>query len=270
MRIQVQQELARCLRRALALRGLMIATCCSGPAAAAGQGALDIETTRTALEKYVETERLISREKRDLELSREMLEERIELVRREIESLKGKISDAESNIAEADKKREELVQENEKLKESSAALGGVLESLERGILGVLPRLPEPARERVKPLTQRLPKADDQESALSLSERFQNVVGIMNELDRFAGEITVASEVRELEGGASAEVTALYLGTGQAFYVGSGESVAGIGTSSEDGWAWSPRNEAAGEISRAIGILNNEEVASFVRLPVSLD
>ena len=53
----------------------------------AGTSAGDVDNTRAALEKWVETRRIISREKHDFELGREMLSERIELVEREIKSL---------------------------------------------------------------------------------------------------------------------------------------------------------------------------------------
>ncbi|MEQ8819981.1 MAG: DUF3450 family protein [Sumerlaeia bacterium] len=228
-----------------------------------------IGETRDVLEKWVETKRLISKEKQQLQLSREVLDERIKLIEREIEALRGKIGEAEESIAEADKKRVELMDENEKLKAASASLGDVLASLEKGTKELLTRLPEPIRERVKPLSQRLPD-NPEESDLSVSQRFQNVVGILNEVNKFHREITVTSEVRELSDGKSVEVTALYLGVGQGYYSGAKGTVAGIGTVSDDGqWTWIEANEAAPQIAQAIAILQNEQVASFVHVPVSV-
>ncbi len=227
-----------------------------------------IEETRTALEKWVETQRVISKEKRDLELSKEMLNERIELVRREIQSLLEKITDAEKSIAEADKKRADLIQENDLLKEVSIELVGVCTSLEENTIKLLTRLPDPIREHIKPLSQRLPDRAE-ETKLTISERFQNVVGILNEIGKFNRDIRIVSEVRMLPDGTSAEVTALYLGLGQGYYSGANGTIAGIGTVSEEGWAWKPANDAAGEIAKAISILKNEQVASFVRLPIEI-
>ena len=62
----------------------------------------EVSQTRTALQKWVETRRIISDEKRDWALGRETLVNRIELVRREIDSLRSRIADAEESIAEAD------------------------------------------------------------------------------------------------------------------------------------------------------------------------
>jgi len=227
-----------------------------------------VDETRAALEQWVETRRLISQEKRDWALGREMLNERIALVKREIASLRTKIDDAESSIAEADKKRVELMDENERLKEASAALDGTVTALEQRTRDLLRRLPDPIRERVKPLSQRLPE-DPDDTKLSLAERFQNIVGILNEVNKFNREMTVTSEVRTLPDGSSAEVTAMYVGIGQGYYVGANESVAGIGTASDTAWVWRPANEAAPEIARAIAILKSEKVADFVRLPVRI-
>ena len=228
----------------------------------------DVDKTRAALEKWVETRRIISQEKRDFELGREMLTERIELVQREIESLRGKIGEADKSITEADKKRAELLEENEKLKEASASLSGTVIKLEARIKEFLKRLPDPIRERVKPLSQRFPENPD-ETKLSLGERFQNIVGVLNEVNKFNREITVTSEVRKLPDGTSAQVTALYIGIGQAYYVNGKRDVAGIGTASPEGWVWTPANKAAAGIAKAIAILKNETEAAFVQLPIEI-
>jgi hypothetical protein len=76
-------------------------------------------------------------------------------------------------------------------------------------------------------------------------------------------------VRTLPDGTSAEVTALYLGIGQAFYSGANGKIAGIGTASDQGWVWKQADESAAEIARIIAILNNESVASFVQVPVEI-
>lgn len=227
-----------------------------------------IGNTRSMLEQWVETERLISKEKRDLQLAREMLNERISLVQSEIDSLREKIGEAESSIEEADKRRESMIQENEELKQATSLLDSTLITLEKGTRSLVPRLPDPIRERIRPLTQRLPE-NPETSERSTSERFQNIVGILNEIDKFNLDITMTSEVRSLPDGSSAEVTALYLGIGYAFYVGANNTVAGTGTSSGNGWVWTPMNEYAVQIEQAIAILENEQVAGFVPLPVTL-
>lgn len=228
----------------------------------------DVDAARAVLEKWVETRRIISQEKRDWQLGQELLNQRIDLVEGEIEALRDKIAEAQQSVTDTDLKRDELVQENERLKDASAMLAGAVKTLEARTTTLLQRLPDPIRERVKPLSQRMPD-DPDDTTLSLSERFQNVVGVLNEINKFNREITVTSEVRSLADGNSAEVTALYLGIGPAFYVGANGTIAGAGTSSDTGWLWTPADRYAAQVAGAVAILNNEQPASFVKLPVEI-
>jgi hypothetical protein len=230
--------------------------------------AAQVEDAKDVLERWVETRRVISQEKRDWALGKEVLEDRIELVQGEIEALRGRISDAQASLAEADEKRADLVAQNERLTAASATLAELLAGFESRTLALLERLPDPIRERVKPLSQRIPEAGA-ETEQSLSQRFQNVVGILNEVDKFNRDITVTSEVRPLGDGTTAEVTAIYAGLGQGWYVSTNGAAAGIGRSGPDGWQWTPANDAAPRIAEAIAILENEKVAAFVQLPVRL-
>jgi FtsZ-binding cell division protein ZapB len=248
-------------------QGAILFALCAMPFVAAAAGS-DVDGVRAALEKWVETRKVISAEKRDWALGKEMLNERIELVQQEIDSLKEKISDAEESISEADKKRAELVEQNDALKNVSASLDDTVLELEDNTRRLLKRLPDPLRERVKPLSQRLPE-DPEETKLSLAERFQNVIGILNEVNKFNREITMTSEVRTLPDGSSAEVTALYVGIGQGYYATADGKAAGIGSSAPEGWRWTAANDAGPQISQAIAILKNEQVAAFVQLPVDV-
>jgi FtsZ-binding cell division protein ZapB len=256
-------------RRLVAGAALTAALCLAAPLAAAdGPASATIEDTRASLAQWVEVQRVISAEKRDFVLAKEVLNERATLLEREIESLRAKIQETEASIAEADRKREELVATNEKLTSSSAGLSRSVVPLEKGVAALLTRLPDPVREMVKPLSQRIPENAD-ESKLSLAERFQNVVGILNEVNKFNGEIRVASELRSLPEGDSAEVTAVYLGVGQGFYSGAGGTIAGVGASTGDAWLWKPANEAADSVAQVIAILKNEKVATYIQVPVSV-
>ncbi|ARN57238.1 DUF3450 family protein [Sedimentisphaera salicampi] len=228
----------------------------------------DIESAKTKIEKWVETKRLISEEKRDFKLSREMLNERIELLQNEIESLEKKKKDAEESIAEADKKRQEMMKENDKLKEASSSLSDMIVKLEGRTKELIKRLPAPLKSKVKPLSQRLPE-NPEKTETAMSQRFQNVVGILNEVDKFNREISAHSEVRELEDGSSFEVVTLYIGISHAYYASSDGTVAGVGYPAEGEWDWREKNEAAQDILDAAAILKNEKVASFVKLPVEI-
>lgn len=228
-----------------------------------------IDTTRQALEEWVETRRLISLEKRDHELGRQVLADRIELLEREIAALRERTGDAEASIAEADKKREELMADGEALRAASEAYAARVTELEARTRELLVGLPEPVLERVQKLSQRIPE-DPATTKLGTAERFLNIAGVLNEVDRFNREITLTSEVHELPGGKPAEVAVMYVGLGQAYYVTGNGDAAAVGTATPDGWAWTPKDDAAASITAAIDILKGKEVARYVRLPIQID
>lgn len=238
----------------------------SGMAACALAQELDL--TKEALSKWVETRKLISEEKQTWELERLMLSDRIDLIRTERDALSQKIHETQADITEADRKRADLVQENESLKNASATLVNRIYSLEREVMALLPSLPEPVQERIRPLSQRIPKTA--ETDLSLSERYGNVIGIINDLNKGAGEITVVSETRDLPDGGKAEVQTLYLGYARAYYCTNKGDIAGFGYPVAGGWTWEPDNALAPQVAGAIAVLKNEKVAEYIPLPVSVD
>ena len=227
-----------------------------------------IDRTRTSIEQWVQNRRVISKERQEWALGKEMLKDRIELVQSEIESLEDKIKETHKSINEADKSRVALVEENEALKHAAQSLAGMVTTFEQRTLSLNQRLPEPLRDRLKSLCQRIPK-DPNNTKLSLSQRYMNVAGILNEINKFNREINMTTEMRILPDGSSAEVTAVYLGLGQAYYTGANGTIAGIGRPAQDGWHWEPANEIAAEIADVVLILKNEKVAGFVPVPVQI-
>ena len=231
-------------------------------------GAMRVQDTRTVLEQWVQTRRVISKEKRDWVLGKQLLQDRIDLVKREMESLRERIEETKSNLSEADKKKIELVETSDKLLEASSSLRSLIFRLEFETRELLRRLPEPIRDHVKPLSQKIPE-EGPTGEVVLGPRYQNIVGILNEVDKFNREIRVTNEVRQLDDGSSAEVATLYIGLGQAYYVNTKGDRAGVGTQSDDGWVWEQHNDAAADIALAIAILRNEKPAAFVRLPMGI-
>jgi hypothetical protein len=238
------------------------------PGSAPDKPAEAVDATRAMLEKWVETRRVISKEKRDWELGQEMLRERIELVKQETRALRGRLADAEKSITEADAKRVELAADQQRLADAAAELSAGVRELEQRTLSLVRRLPDPLRERIQPLSQRIPRGDEP-TRLTLGVRFMNVIGVLNDVNKWNREITITSEVRRLADGSSAEVAVLYLGLGQAYYVTNKGDAAGVGRPGPDGWVWTPADDSAPQVKKAIAMLKNEQVAAFVQLPIQV-
>lgn len=246
----------------------LIATGVLAGAGAAQRVDEQTEAVRATVEKWVETRKLISAERKQWTLGRELLQDRIALLQREIETLRGKIAESEQNITESARKKQELTEENEQLLAATATLRDVIGRLEQATRKLLQRVPDPLRERVKVLSQQMPE-DPNDTKVQLGQRFMVVVGILNDVNKFNREITVTSEVRTLADGSTAEVTALYLGIGHGYYVTANGTAAGIGTAGADAWVWTPADDAAPEIAKAVAVFKSEQMAAFAKLPVRI-
>jgi hypothetical protein len=229
----------------------------------------EMEMARQQLEKWLETQRLSSKEEQDWRVGKELLQERVDLIRRETESVKEKVAQTKREMAESAGKLSELKAQNESLKSGLDPLVEDIKRFELRTLAILPWTPEPVRQRVAPLSQRIP-ANPAECKLTLSERYQNIIGTLNELNKAARELTVSGEVRKLADGRQVEATVFYIGLSQAYYVNEKSGVAGIGQLGPLGtWDWEERNGLVGPVSQVLGIYRSERPAAYVALPVSV-
>ncbi len=239
----------------------------SAPAALPEEAADSPETVRALLGKWAETQQMISKERADWKDGKEILQSRIDLLRGEIAAAEGKLSEISQSGSGVRKDKAELSSRIDSMKTVSADLGRLAGELETGIRALHERLPDPLKEKIRPLFGRMPDNPEQ-SAISAAERFQNVAGILNEINKFNGEITLTSEVRTLADGKPAEVKVVYVGLGQAYFVGA-QGQAGIGRPSEKGWEWKNEDRIAAEVSQVVEVLQNKAKPSFVLLPVEI-
>jgi FtsZ-binding cell division protein ZapB len=226
-----------------------------------------LEETRLTLAKWIETQQIIAKERNDWQQGKEILEGRIELVGKEVSVLKEKIAESVKAVAESDQKKERLVAENEQLKATAAQLSTAVSVMEGQVRGLAKRMPQPVAERLAPLLQRIP-TEASTTRVTVAERFQNVLGILNEMNRANSEISLSYEVRTLADGSSSEVQVIYVGLAQAYYL-SPRGEAGIGTPGEDGWNWKPAPEIAGQLLVALEVIQGKHPPAFVPLPVEI-
>ncbi|MFO0984300.1 MAG: DUF3450 family protein [Planctomycetota bacterium] len=226
-----------------------------------------LEETRATLGKWIETQQVIARERKDWQQGKEILIGRLELVKQEVLTLEEKIGQAKASAAEATRKRDELLAENQQLEAAGTQLTEAVTAMEREVRRLLKALPEPVLTKLEPLIQRLPE-DPAKTRASAAERFQNVLGILNELNKANNEINVSYEVHTLADGKPSEVKAVYLGLAQAYYV-SARGEAGVGRPAADGWKWEPANAIADQVLLVLEILQGKHSPAFVPLPVKI-
>ncbi|MEI6167572.1 MAG: DUF3450 family protein [bacterium] len=260
---------ARSLITVVALCGAVGVTVAggTGPGSTEPAGGATLAETRMVLDKWIETQQVIARERKDWQQGKETLASRLDLARKEAATIEEKIKQAEVASATAAKQRATIEAENAKLKRSVERLAVAVTRLEGQIRKMFPTLPDPIQTKLKPLYERIP-ADAATTKVSAAERFQNVLGILSESIKANTEIPVVFEVRNLANGKPAEVRVLYVGLGQAYYL-SAAGQAGIGRPTTNGWTWEASAGIARDVQKAIEIQEGKRPPAFVGLPVVL-
>jgi hypothetical protein len=235
----------------------------------AGQArpAATLEETKLTLGKWIETQQIISKERNDWGQQKEILLGRLELVKNEIATLEAAIARDQASVTESHAKRDELQAENDELEAADAQLREAVALMEVDVRELHRRLPESVQTTLAPLFQRMP-TESTTAKVSAPERFQNVLGILDAVNKANNEISVTYEVRTLAGGVPSEVKVIYAGLAQAWYV-SAQGEAGTGQPGPEGWTWEPSAAIAGDVALALEILEGKHTPAFVPLPVTL-
>ncbi len=227
-----------------------------------------VEAARATLREWVETRRLLSKEQADWQLEKSILAETRTLLENELERLAAALENVASATSTADEERASLTAEAEEYSASAIVIAEHVAKLEARVRTVLPTLPPPLLERIRPLTRRLP-ADPATTRLSLGERVQNIVGILSQAEKFNGTVTLTSETRVVEEGKEVEVRTLYWGLAMACYVDTSGRYAGFGHPGAEGWEW-PRVEGAGrQIQDLLAVYEGTAEVRFVEIPARL-
>jgi FtsZ-binding cell division protein ZapB len=227
--------------------------------------------TRTALEQWVELRKLISEEATNWRIDKELMADTVDVLGLEMGLLEERILEAEGNTTEADKKREELTAENEILKEASRAVEDIMPDMEAQVRDLITRFPKILNDRIEQLIKRMPSAERaRKTRVALGERVQNIVGILQEVEKFNKQITVVTELKALESGEMAQVKTVYIGLGQGYFVDENAKYAGVVRPTADGWQEEIRNDLASSIRDVVKIYENEKLAQFVPLPVEIN
>jgi hypothetical protein len=240
------------------------------PVGAAWQQGGALDQARETLSKWVETRRLISEERSEWQLDRELLADRVTLLKGELESESELLKEKQAEIEKTATVFNELGQEIAKLEAALGGMGAAIEPLEERLRSLLKGLPRPLaeNERFAAVAQRLPSPTGPKT-LSLGERYLTVIGVLNEMDKWNAAVHVETEILTLADGSPVEVQTMYLGLAQGYYASRDGRLAGRGSGSAAGWIWTPADGDAAEIARAFAIHSSAEKADFLALPIAI-
>ncbi|MCW5550541.1 MAG: DUF3450 family protein [Verrucomicrobiae bacterium] len=252
------------MNRSIVFLGLAFLACVGE----AAENSSSVARARTTLEQWVQTRQLISRTRADWQADKETLEQTTQLYERELRNVAEQMGRVSTNHAQVDFERDQALHQQSELTNATETIKFLVAGLETRLKALAPSFPPPLTDKLQPLLQRLP-ADSAATRASGLERIQNLVGILNEVDKFNAAITVVSEVQKNPAGAEVQVETLYLGLAQAYFVDKAGEYAGVGTPTAQGWQWTEQKELAGRIQESLAMYKNAKPAAFVSLPVRI-
>lgn len=233
------------------------------------QSEASIDGIRANLEQWVQTRQLTSRLQSDWRSEKEMLEQTAALYGKELSDLNERLAKADTSTSQVGKERADLEAEKEEIAEANVRVAEWATQCEEGIRRLAPAFPHPLASKLEPLLQRLPD-DPSATRMRAVERMQNLVGILNEVDKFNGSIVVESELQTRPSGEEIQVKTLYVGLGQAYYVDTTGDFSGVGMATLSGWKWKEQAGLGPAILRAIAVYENTHPPAFVGLPMTVN
>lgn len=224
--------------------------------------------TRSTLEQWVQTWQLISQTRADWQTDKETLQQTVALYERELRAIEEQMSKVATNNTQVAKEMTEATALQKTSNETLTDAKKFAAEFEAKVKQLVPQLPGPLQDILKPLLARLP-ADPANTKMLAAERMQVLVGVLNELDKFNNAISIFNERRKNEKGEEVSVQTVYIGLGVAYFVNEAGDFAGTGTAGKNGWEWTAKPEIAATVHEVVKIYRNERAARFVTLPAAV-
>lgn len=228
-----------------------------------------MDQTRALLQQWATTQRLIASERSDWENGKAMIAGRIQLLKISVEETEKKIAEAKAKLEDVKKRTTEAEAEKALIKEASDALLATAPELEKGVKGLYARVPSVIQEKVKVLHERIPKEGADLKNITAAERFQNVLGILNELGKANTELTSLPEIHDIGDGKKAEVKVVYVGLGQGYFVNASGTIGGLGLPSDQGWTWKTDPAIAPKMREVVEVMKKAVSPKLVELPAEI-
>ena len=246
--------------------GLVLTACFAAPARAQSS----VDDFRAKVENWVETRQILSEEASEWEVGRETLQATKKLLAQQQESLAAQVKELDETSSAADDERTALLLERGELQRASTELEAQIGLLEQQAMALALRLPEPLRVKLEPLLVQIPE-NPEITRVPLGQRLMNVLGVLDQAEKFNGTATFVGETRAVgEGEQKVQIRTLYWGLAQAVYVDAQGRTAGIGRPGPEGWEFSTEPTLAGDAERLLDIYEgNVDVIEFVRLPAEI-
>lgn len=238
------------------------AVCAAALRLSAGEGAAATADFRAAVSELVALKTQAAKEMRDWSRQRELLERESRLLRQTKTELQERLSAAQAASAEEERGISESAGEKRRLEEALAALERVVEEAEQKIKNQLAAAPPWFGAELK-------FAAAAGGRRGAAERLAALLETLARIEAAHGRIHFRRDVLRGSDGAMREMDALYLGLSRCFAVSDDNRLALAGSARAGGWTWTPADELAAEVRRAVDIHNRRRRAAAVALPLEM-
>lgn len=116
------------------------------------------------------------------------------------------------------------------------------------------------------LTQELTQVHAEETS---AKRLQQIIGLYSEIENLQANLHQGHELLDTASGQRRQVDVLYLGLARGFAVSPDNQWAAVGQPNLQGWTWTPRPALAPAIRQALDILQQQQTATWIDLPLSV-
>lgn len=228
------------------------------PLAAGAEDAAVVEL-REAVRAWIELEDRISVERADWQVEKDRMGRLLGLYREELKLLGEELEKAGSSAGGHQERMKKAREEVARLRLAQITATETLATAVPRVLRLAGQFPEPLRAEAADelATLQAWKVEDE-----ARDGLRALLGVLSRADGFHRRLTRTREVRE-----GREVEVIYLGLARAYYVA--EGMAGIGVPKAGGWEWTEKAELAGELNRALAMLEQRRPPAVVKLPVAV-
>lgn len=229
-----------------------------------------VEEIKSLRKSYIDLRERISAEKKQFAETQVFLTDEISLLEQRIAMLNEATAELQEEQDGTAEKRAELEAEEAEIDAGMESLRSSIAGLEARARAMIESLPAEALKTVEQIAGDIPESEEaaEEKNLDLYARYLKVIGALNQVDGFSDDpIVTLGFVKDPASGREMQVTMIYLGVGQGYYVNDDGTLAGIGRPTPEGFEWTPNNGLAPVLKKFEKIYNSGATAEFLQIPV---
>lgn len=226
----------------------------------------ELDSLKSATERWIDVRNRLSKEQAEWKTEKSMLASTIDTLEATKQSLSEKVDLLEIESAKLTGESDTANVKLEDLLTTDSLVLEKVSEVEKRILDIAKRLPQPLIDKIAPLLRKIPTTES--TSVSATNRLQNAVAIATQIDEFNNNLTLAHTIRSIDNGDAIEVRVLYWGIATAFAVSSDGSKAWILSPSEDSWVWQVANEESPAIKNLFAVYDKTIDPTMVSVPIS--